>query len=56
MLAIKKGMEMEDKTICIYCGKDPGAYICRTCNEYDGIVTYADAAKYMPEEFGHLVS
>jgi len=41
--------------VCVYCGTVLDGYVCTKCNEYDGVMTFADAAEYMPEEFGYLV-
>jgi hypothetical protein len=43
------------RQVCVYCEKVTNAYVCEPCGEYDGVMTFAQAAEYMPEVFGYLV-
>lgn len=42
--------------VCVFCGMiATSIFICWNCNEYKGIMSFEDAAEYMPEDFGYLV-
>lgn len=40
----------KDLRICVYCYGVTYAYVCPTCNEYDGLMTILDAEKYLGED------
>lgn len=43
--------------VCVFCGMicNSDIPVCWNCNEYKGIMSFEDAAEYMPDEFGYLV-
>lgn len=43
------------RQVCVYCGTVTDTFSCSPCGEYDGVMTFAQAAEYMPEEFGYLM-
>ena len=55
----KKGQKMNFTIdygyVCVYCETVLNTHICTLCNEYDGVMTFAQAAEYLPEDFGYLV-
>jgi lipopolysaccharide biosynthesis regulator YciM len=33
----------KDKRVCVYCSTETYAYICPSCNEYDGLMPIMEA-------------